>query len=59
MKLNGFDGRDYDVMAKSCNSFSEVFLHTINDSFSNVWSFARGLRTKNAEKKENSLLADS
>ncbi len=24
MKLNGFDGRDYDVMAKSCNSFSEV-----------------------------------
>jgi hypothetical protein len=26
MKLNGFDGRDYDVMAKSCNSFSEVFL---------------------------------
>jgi hypothetical protein len=24
MKLNGFDGRDYDVMAKSRNSFSEV-----------------------------------
>jgi hypothetical protein len=45
MKLNGFDGRDYDVMAKSCNSFSEVRrgtngVVTMKEIFKNRCSFS-------------------